>query len=186
MSQDDLQDKKEDKTHFCYIFFGPFSMFFVKYFYHTGHEAPERFGPALHGGHDWLKKSLEGSDPGLVGQKWFSHFYTEVWTGGGNRSGSPPHKQDEDVCAFSAPPTSSLSVSLFFIIWWTLGNPGCSSLLICWTVTGPCGNTNMPDYAIDYSAIFRHESSRLLLASAGLNPQCAAVQRDMTSDGGSI
>lgn len=42
---------------------------------------------------------------------------------------------------------------------------------------GPCGNTNMPDYTIDYAAIFRHESRRLLLASAGLNLQSAAVQR---------
>lgn len=79
---------------------------------------------------------------------------------------------------FVPPPSvPSQSISFFFIIWWTLGNPGCSCILICWTVTGPCGNTNMPDYAIDYSAIFRHESSRLLLSSAGLNLQFAAVQR---------
>lgn len=79
---------------------------------------------------------------------------------------TPPKEQDEDVCAFLSLSTSSQSVSLFFIIWWTLGNPACSWLLICRTVTGPCGNTNMPDYAIDYSAIFRRKSSRLMPAPA--------------------
>jgi len=45
-----------------------------------------------------------------------------------------------------------------------------SCFLISCTTTRPCGKTNMPDYFLDYFAIFRQESSRL--ASAEMNLLC--------------